>query len=46
MKKICDSIKNQILKPRNAVTPPVREIMYDGDFLPIKSMVSLKALAF
>ena len=34
MKRICEIIKRQILRPMDAVTPPARDIRYDGAVLP------------
>ena len=34
MKKVCENIKRQILRPVNGVNPPVRDTRFDGAVLP------------
>ena len=35
MKKACENLKRQLLRPLEAVTPPARDTRYDGAVLPL-----------
>jgi len=35
MKRICENLKRQLLRPLDAVTPPARDTQYDGAVLPM-----------
>jgi hypothetical protein len=35
MKKVCEILKRQLLRPMDAVTPPARDTRYDGAVTPL-----------